>query len=167
MSIRLPTGARAAISRGLSNDDALRLLAADMHTPNDEVRQVVGQCFFAKDDRRLGFYTLMLNTGNQWDPSETLDVSFDEEGLLPGEGSEVKFDPLEDHPESPLAQYIASQLHYQNVGHSEDPPAIEWPNSGFIQELADFRRQYVRWTSGRAYPDGDPFDLSPYPIRSG
>ncbi len=84
-----------------SEDDALALIAADLGEAPDQMKQIIGQRFFGRGDRRLGFYTLLLSSGQTWNPKEKQDF---------GGPAPLLADPLVDHPNDPLARYVAGYL---------------------------------------------------------
>ncbi len=129
-----------------SEDDALKLLVANMIQDPSAVMQIVGQRFFAKGDRRAGFYTLLMASGRTWDPQGD---------HVMADGSHVRFDPVADHPDSPLARYVF--LHQQQMtksGKIEEMDLATGPGGGFIEQLAAYRDLHVRWTSGKATQGG-------------
>ena len=122
-----------------SADEALALLAADSTQHVYEAQQVVGQRFFAKGDKRLGFYTLLASGHLQWDPKQDVEV---------GNNVRVRFDPLGDHPQALLAQYMAQQFEVHRSGYNKDFEPLK--GNGFLKDLAEFRNLYWRWNQGRA-----------------
>ncbi len=125
-----------------SEEDALKLLAADLTQNPNEVMQIVGQRFFAKGDRRIGFYTLLMASGATWDPESERAMS---------DGTQVRFDPVADHPDALLAKYVF--LHQQQMSKSgkiEQMDLADQRIDGFLNRLADFRDVYARLTSGKA-----------------
>jgi ferric-dicitrate binding protein FerR (iron transport regulator)/tetratricopeptide (TPR) repeat protein len=90
-----------------TDDEALRLLAADLWENPWESMQIVGQRFLSRGDRRIGFYVLLFSTGVSWDPQTETALN---------NGTRVRFDPVADHPNSVVAKYIF--LHQQQVAKS-------------------------------------------------
>jgi tetratricopeptide (TPR) repeat protein len=129
-----------------SEEDALALLAADILQNPSEAMQIVGQRFFAKGDRRLGLYTLLLSSGVTWNPAT--DIALNNQ-------SHVRFDPAADHPDSVLARYI--YLHAQQMATAGTIGEMDLArsDSGLVQRLAGFRDLYVLWTSGKAASEPD------------
>jgi len=84
-----------------SENDALAMIAAGLKTDPGEAVRVIVERFLNRGDRRLGFYTLLLNAGRHWNPDET--EKFDNNISL-------RLDPAEDHPGEPLAQYATAYL---------------------------------------------------------
>jgi Tfp pilus assembly protein PilF len=126
------------------------MLCADLSQHPAEAMQIIGQRFFARGDRRIGFYTLLTSSGLTWDPQTAHRLD---------NGAHVWFDPAADHADSMLAQYIF--LHQQQMtrrGNVEQMDLAGKSESGFIQELAALRDLYVRATSeGKpAGRDADP-----------
>ena len=124
------------------------MIAADLGEDPAEVKQIIGQRFFRHGDRRLGLYTLLLSTGQTWNPKEK-QVFPDGESLL--------VDPLADHPHDPLASYAAAYLASSQPGGPKDfGNLIEagTHDSSFFHQLADFHDLWNRWHDGRA-PQGD------------
>ena len=139
-----------------SEDDALALIAADLGEAPDEMKQIIGQRFFHRGDRRLGFYTLLLSSGQTWNPREKQDF---------GGPDPLLADPLIDHPKDPLARYVAGYLGKAippvgNVlrgvpngeGSSPVRNAVEKKNaaegvahSDFFGQLAEFHELWDPW----------------------
>jgi hypothetical protein len=82
-----------------SEDDALAMIAADLGEFPAEIKQIIGQRFFRRNDRRMGFYALLFSTGRMWNPKEKHEFQG---------GDPLLLDPLADHPDKPLAKYIAA-----------------------------------------------------------
>jgi tetratricopeptide (TPR) repeat protein len=139
--------ARDGLFEQWSEDDALKLLAANMIQDPSAVMQIVGQRFFAKGDRRVGFYTLLMASGRTWDPQGD---------HVMADGSHVRFDPVADHADSPLARYVF--LHQQQMtksGKIEELDLATGPGGDFVEQLAAFRDLHVRWTGGKATGSDD------------
>src|SRR5262249_32084389 len=85
---------------GWNDDDALALLAADIAESPREAFAIAKQRFFAKGDRRLGFFTLLLAASGARSASGEFFLGSEWLGL----------DPTKDHPDSPLAKYLAQHL---------------------------------------------------------
>ncbi len=152
-----------------SEEDALAMIATDLGEFPGEMKQIIGQRFFRRGDRRLGFYTLLLSTGQTWNPKE--------KQAFQG-GDPLLVDPLADHPHDPLAKYVAAYLNEVAVGnalrgvpdekrHSPSWNAAEERNategvpysrdaktaardSSFLRQLAEFHDLWDRWHDGRA-----------------
>jgi Tfp pilus assembly protein PilF len=119
----------------LNQQDALQLVAACYWQDSAEMRNIIARRFFTRGDRRLGFYTLLFSSGVHWDASEPVAI---------GDGTTVRMDPLADHPESPLARYIAShrrgpETEANKAGHQIDE------RDGFVGQLSQFRRLSAIW----------------------
>ncbi len=76
----------------------------------------IAQRFFHKGDRRIGFYTLMMASGRNWKPSQVFNT---------GNGSKMRMQPTKDHPNSPLAKYIAQQVAAHHRGKWDKLTAFE------------------------------------------
>jgi hypothetical protein len=84
-----------------SQDEALQLAAAIMGDHGDEQRNLIAQRFLARGDRRIGFYTLLgLAASHRPAPRKW---------QLP-DGTTIDLNPLAEHPDSPLAAYLAWRL---------------------------------------------------------
>ena len=114
----------------LSADDALALLGADLCQSNWQVQRLIGRRFFALGDRRVGFYTLLLASPRWNYTAAEIDV---------GSGVKVRFDPVKDHPGSPLAKYIAQQTTYRRTGDQKACTTIDDSRGGFVEQLASLR----------------------------
>jgi RNA polymerase sigma factor (sigma-70 family) len=127
-----------------SEDDALALIAADLGEYPAEMKQIIGQRFFRRGDRRLGFYTLLLSSGLTWNPKDRQDA---------GGGDPLLFDPLADHPKDPLARYAAVYLASAKPGGPKDFGDVVASGSGessLLGQLAEFHDLWERWHDGRA-----------------
>jgi ferric-dicitrate binding protein FerR (iron transport regulator) len=99
--------------------------------------------FHAKGDRRLGFYTLLASSGLGLDPTaEYAWAGFKVRGL----------DVARDHPQDPLAWYLAYQFHFVRVNGDKAGTLgpLDGPANGFVQRLAALRDQCRRWETGEA-----------------
>ena len=127
-----------------SEDDALAMIAADLASAPAEMKQIIGQRFFRRGDRRLGFYTLLLSTGQTWNPVEKQAFR---------DGDPLLVDPLADHPNNPLAKYVAAYLASSRPGAPKDlgdPTQTATHDSSFFGQLAEFHDLWDRWRDGRA-----------------
>jgi tetratricopeptide (TPR) repeat protein len=127
-----------------SEEDALAMIAADLGDNPAEMKQVIAQRFFRRGDRRLGFHALLLSTGQTWNPKEKQDV---------GGGDPLLLDPLADHPNDPLAKYVAACLASSRPGGPKDfgdPAQTTFHDSTFLRQLAEFHDLWNRWHDGRA-----------------
>jgi hypothetical protein len=125
-----------------SEDDALRLLAASVIQDPAAAIEIVGRRFFAKGDRRVGFYALLLSSGVGWNPAEDHKLA---------DGTGVRSDPVADHPNSTLARYVF--LHQQQLAQGNKIAEMDLSTNdasdGFIRRLAAFRDIHARWSSGK------------------
>ena len=147
-----------------SEEDALAAIAADLGEGPVEMKQIIGQRFFRRGDRRVGFYTLLLSAGLKWNPKE--------KQAFQG-GDPLLVDPLADHPHDPLAKYVAAYLASSQPGGPKDfgdpaesrsrrpeqaPGHPRYPLAGrgsvptgdFFRQLAEFHDLWERWHDGRA-----------------
>ena len=97
---------------------------------NGQALRLIGRRFFALGDRRVGFHTLLLASQRWLDTAAEIDV---------GSGVKVRFDPVKDHPRSPLAKYIAQQMQYHRTGKQDVCTAIDDSRGGFVEQLASLR----------------------------
>lgn len=128
-----------------NEDDALRLLAANSWQDSAELQDVIGRRFFARGDRRLGFYTLLLSSGERWKTDQRVQLS---------DGTTTRMDPLADHPNSPLARYIDSQLRNVRFDMRENGSPAEEPQHDFVAQLAEYEQLSSRWSVAND-PPGD------------
>jgi tetratricopeptide (TPR) repeat protein len=147
-----------------SEEDALAAITADLGEGPVEMKQIIGQRFFRRGDRRVGFYTLLLSAGLKWNPKE--------KQAFQG-GDPLLVDPLADHPHDPLAKYVAAYLASSQPGGPKDfgdpaesrsrrpeqaPGHPRYPLAGrgsvpacdFFRQLAEFHDLWERWHDGRA-----------------
>ena len=99
------------------------------------MKQIIGQRFFRRGDRRVGFYTLLLSAGLKWNPKE--------KQAFQG-GDPLLIDPLADHPHDPLAKYVAAYLASSQPGGRKD--------FGDPAESRSRRPEQVRSSGGRFLP---------------
>jgi ferric-dicitrate binding protein FerR (iron transport regulator)/tetratricopeptide (TPR) repeat protein len=121
-------------------DAALALFATDWANRNGEAAQVFGERFHAKGDRRIGFYTLLADSGNIIVPG----VFYDWHGVRVG------FDIAAEHPGEPLAKYLVHHNDQQRGGAAKEVGDLGGPRDGFIQQLAAFRDLWTRWHTNQA-----------------
>ena len=120
-----------------NEEDALRLLAASHWQDSSELQDVIGRRFFARGDRRLGFYTLLLSSGERWKIDQRVQL---------GDGTTTRMEPLADHPNSPLARYIDSQMRNAKLDARESGSPGEEPQHDFITQLAEYESLCTRWS---------------------
>ena len=127
-----------------NEEDVLRLVVALRGQHAVEMRNVIGRRFFAKGDRRLGFYTLLTANGQKWDTEKPVQL---------GDGTATRMSPLADYPNSPLARYLESEIR-------ETPPALwaDWHRNGesknnFISQFTEFQRLCMLWHPFRTLSD--------------
>jgi hypothetical protein len=112
-------------------EDGLALLAAEFASGNaDDAAKVFRSCFHGRDQRQIGFYVLLAACGQNLD-GEHLDV-------------------LGEHPDEPLAQYLA--LHSSPVLRKHASQWAAASNSwgeGFLHQLALAHALCQRWQTGR------------------
>lgn len=104
-------------------------LSAVLRLNTSLAQQIIAQRI-AGGDTRLGLYTLLITTGCKWDPKKPHDF---------GGGYNAQLDPLEGHPDHPLAKYIAAYLRLRCENGQGQFGTIGGPADGFLQQLADFR----------------------------
>jgi len=131
-----------------SEDKALEKIAKALATNPQVARQIIAQRFFQRGDRRLGFYALMIGDGHTWNPQE--EQVFDD--------VRVTCDPLADHPDRALANYVAAYLKLrQDDDRTEFGRITSGPTAGdaashdgrFLTQLAEFRDLWTPLQSGR------------------
>ena len=124
--------------RDLGEDDALALVATNLGL-SDELKEVVGQRFFHRGDRRLGFYTLLLASGCTWKRGDKQSFR---------DGDPLQLDPLADHPDEPAAKYLAACL------DGKDTPVVtpegDSPTKGDSPIFADHRSATVPGKLGQS-----------------
>jgi Tfp pilus assembly protein PilF len=111
---------------------AIRLIAANGQEHAAQSIQIFAERFHSQGDRRIGFYTLLAGYGN-------LDVS----GGYKWNNANGIMDVAAEHPNNPLALYLA--YHFELL-RSSKPTAlgdIGGPRGGFIQQMARFRELWL------------------------
>ena len=117
----------------------LHLFASACFSHDRDALPMFGAYFHAKGDKRLGFYTLLavrespyLDQPNTW-----------AQGI-------ATFNPVQEHPESPLARYLVHHHKNQRIQYESDAAFLEdlpGPNDGFVARMAAFRNTCCRTTS--------------------
>jgi tetratricopeptide (TPR) repeat protein len=112
-------------------DDALVLFAAELAAQNSEAVKLFREAFQGRDQRQLGFYVLLAAAGQNLD-AEHADV-------------------LSDHPNEPLAQYLALYSSPVLRKHASQWAVVtgQWP-AGFLHDLAVTHALYQHWQSDKA-----------------
>ena len=123
-----------------SEEDSLAVAVADLAQNSHELQRMVARRFFARDDRRIGFYTLMLAAQRNWDIKSSQDW---------GDGVRLTMDPLTDHPGSTLAQHIVDQLKQQQSGYNAEISTGDANADAFLPRLAACRYIFNLYQSGR------------------
>jgi tetratricopeptide (TPR) repeat protein len=123
----------------LPESDAMALLAGFVAERNaDRIQQLVGQRFFATGDRRLGFYALLLSSGNRNLSGHDLPIIY---------GKTARFAALADHPQSPLARYIDQHVRPVNPGETTQFEVVK--DDGFVGRLSELRSLLLEWKHSR------------------
>jgi hypothetical protein len=129
--VRKTLGIEGKNPEQLRFEDGLALLDAEFAAGNgDNAANVFRRCFHARDQRQIGFYVLLAACGQNLD-GEHLDV-------------------LGEHPDEPLAQYLA--LHSSPVLRKHASQWAAASNSwgdGFLHHLALAHTLCQRWQQGR------------------
>ena len=128
-----------------SEEDVLRLLATNHLHDAAELRDVIGRRFFARGDRRIGFYTLLVSSGQRWDVDQRVQLD---------DGTTTQMDPLADHPNSTLARYLDCQLRQTRFDSRTAMQEAGESSDGFVLQLAQYRQLAARWS----LPSGPPDD---------
>ncbi|HYV34408.1 MAG TPA: VIT domain-containing protein [Gemmataceae bacterium] len=127
-------------------DTAISLLAAYCTGDANSVlhaKELLARRFFAKGDRRIGFYVLLASANAAIDPREP--------HKLQGDKGTCTFDVVADHPREALAFYLAH--HFKSLEKSaktSDIGELGGPADGFIQRLATFHDLWSGWQTGKA-----------------
>jgi tetratricopeptide (TPR) repeat protein len=127
-----------------NEEDALRLLVALQGQHAAELRKVIGRRFFAKGDRRLGFYTLLSAHGQKWETEKPVQL---------GDGTATRMSPLADHPDSPLARYLESVLRETPLESVADEDRNGEAKNNFISQFTEFKRLCLLWHPFRPLPE--------------
>lgn len=105
--------------------------------------QCFGECFHVQGDRRLGFYVLLSSVG----------FSFNRDQEYSWGNVRVKFRPEEEHPDDPLAQYLALDIKARHQGSDRFEKELPANAPVFLRRLLEFRHLWYTWTSGNAGRD--------------
>ncbi|MCH7726879.1 MAG: hypothetical protein IH991_10410 [Planctomycetes bacterium] len=112
---------KEALFAKLSDEEFLHLLADKVARRSSDVREMIEQRFFAKEDHRSGFYTLILACGHSLRRNHSDQATDDQRAVD---------DVLKHHPDSPLAHHFSRHVH----GGAEIHDAI---GDGFLRQLND------------------------------
>lgn len=123
-----------------SDEDALRLLAVYLWQDPAELKDLIGRRFFARGDRRLGFYTLLLSSGEVWSLRQPISLT---------DNTAVRMNPVKDHPQSRLAWYIHRELESAQRRRQDVQRPDSLKENLFIEQLSDFRQLCAEWSSIR------------------
>ena len=121
-------------------EDALRLAAACLWQDPAELRSIIGRRFFARGDRRIGFYTLLLSSGEVWSLKQPVQLS---------DNTTTRMNPVKDHPHSRLARYIERELEAAQKKPADSHGQVPLDSNSFIDQLSDLRALYAEWSSVR------------------
>ncbi len=123
-----------------SEEKALQRISGTLATNPWQATEIIMRRFFNRDDRRLGFYVLMIAHGETWKATDQRSI----------DNVRVMCDPSTDHPMEPLAKYVAGYLRLrQGDGQGQFGP-IGGPRDGLLQQLAEFRNLWKLFESDRA-----------------
>jgi ferric-dicitrate binding protein FerR (iron transport regulator) len=127
--------------RELDEEAAIALLAADCLQHNGHAAlQIFGERFHSQGDRRIGFYVLLSGSGIAINPAQRYQWH----------QSVGMFDVASEHPDSPLALYLAFHHDLLHKGNqATELGDIGGAKDGFVQRLATFRDLYLHWQLGR------------------
>ncbi|MHC4179507.1 MAG: hypothetical protein ACYSWU_18500, partial [Planctomycetota bacterium] len=122
-----------------SEEDALAAVAGYLANRQNEAREIIARRFFGRGDRRVGFYALLIAGGHAWEAKQEQNF---------GSKTRLLCDPLADHPDHPLARYVAAYLRLRRGQQQEFNLPAE--PAGFLHDLAQFRDLWQHFSSGRA-----------------
>jgi tetratricopeptide (TPR) repeat protein len=117
--------------------DALPLFAADVAAGNgSEALNVFKQAFYDRDQRQIGFYVLLASCGQNLDADHA--------------------DVMAEHPDSPLAQYLALHSSPLLRKHASQwaVSSRQWAGAGFLKHLALSHALYQRWQNDKVLKGG-------------
>ena len=123
----------------LSEDVALALISAELGSPR--ATEIINRRFLEKGDRRPGFYVLWMAGGVEL-PKRGKDDEADEV-----DDEAFAFDPLQHHPDEPLAKYLTGRLESRRADGWQEIGPIGGQADGFLQQLAEFHDLWGRWTA--------------------
>lgn len=122
-----------------TEDEALALIGADLAGRGAEIMQIAAERFMAHGDQRVGFYTLIAAGRQLWSMHEDLSLM---------RVSPRTYDPLAEHPDSPVARYVgwylASFCDSRSAGDVDTGPL----GVSLFADLAEFRWLQTLWSSG-------------------
>ena len=126
----------------VTDEQAMRMAAAYVGGyRNWDLVRLIGHRYFAKGDRRIGFYVLLEAVNYSPPANAEVDV---------GDSVRVRLDPVKDHPASHLARFCAYEQDVRRQGHNAKLPEIPESAGGFIGRLAEAHDLINAWQSGRA-----------------
>ncbi|MBM80665.1 MAG: hypothetical protein CMJ78_08740 [Planctomycetaceae bacterium] len=124
----------------LTEDEALQVIAHDLSAGNGtRAMQIIGRKFRAHGDRRIGFLELLASSRVRWNPTRPVNC---------GGGFLIKFNAVEDHPDSELAKFInyrAPQAHIDDNQFDEEMTGSD----GFVRRMSQLEKLIRRFRSGK------------------
>lgn len=124
-----------------SEEAASARMAAALCQNGWSLMQTVGTRYLAKGDRRLGFYTLLLASGQTFDRTTSTSLNG---------GVTVTFDPLRSGRDTQLGEYLARQMHRTTKDWQAEIGRLPGDRDTFLAEMAELATLNVRWSSGKA-----------------
>ena len=122
-----------------SEDDALKRISQAMAIDQWTATRIIARRFLNRDDRRLGFYTLLVSNGYTQDPDELHDV----------DNVKLKFDPAGEHPDEPTAKYLAAYMRLRHTDEQGEFGPIGGSPDGLLRQLAEFRDLWTTFNGER------------------
>ena len=142
---QLRNEAKARKDESLPQPAYLGLFASSCFSRDRDTLGMFGTYFHAKGDKRLGFYTLL----------NVREHHFHQQPNTWAQGIST-YDPVQEHPQSPLARYLVHHQKNLRVQHEADKAFLEdlpGPKDGFIARMAAFRNAWNAWR--HYYPVGN------------
>src|SRR5262249_53171024 len=117
----------------------LAVFATRFAAGDTRVLNLFGNRYHRNGDRRLGFYTLVAATPAKFHPGNEYWTG----------RYNVRLDPATEHPDNPLARYLARQFEMAVKGRGEFGN-VGGPAGGFVRQLAAFHDIWFGWHGGTA-----------------
>ena len=122
-----------------SEEDALKRISQAMAIEPWTATRIIARRFLNRDDRRLGFYTLLVSNGYTKDP----------DGLQDVDDVKLKFDPVAEHPDEPTATYLAAYMRLRHADQQGEFGPVGGSPDGLLRQLAEFRDLWMIFNGER------------------
>jgi len=125
-----------------SEEDAMAMISSVLDDKALDLMDIIVRRFMARGDRRIGFYTLLLDGGSFWNPDRIWSNGQDR----------LMLNPAKEYPDSALAQYLYSNLKLLARDHQQQDLHPDKVDHSFFKKISGLRylaTHYVRMSHER------------------